>query len=746
MKNASALKQSFGLKNNYLSPFIALVLLLTSLCSHAQYDSTKQLLKVNIYGNLWNNGGFLGSLGIPNDTVKLSRSDSNHIAAKNGALYVWTGYRWQAPSVFTTTDSAVFITVTKLQDSLSTRLTNIYRSHDSVFACINGVCSFAFKDSVGTGGGGGSTNNPIGSGYKIAVGANAASIKSLFANYGIVLDSATAGQIGVKLDSATAYGKVRTTIADSLVKVVKYSDTSAMLANYINAVDTLGTGIKLYSGYGINQTGTLPTKTISVDSLNISTRAYAIKVADSMSISKVKYSDTASMLSPYVNATDTVGFYKTLQQIFSRQNGRATLTIDDTINIGGHILTIGYGGIDFRQSDTYYQNYIINGRVPTATGAKVIAFGDGALQNLTGAANSTIAIGVGALGSYPGTSGSLFGDIAIGTSSQGLNIDGEANLSAGHLSLYRNKHGNSNLALMISALENTESSNMMGIGVDAGLDNIDGTGDIYIGNFSGQHSKHGSGQTVVGYGALTLDTSKNWNSVFGWGGLSNLMGGEDNSYFGTTQGTTGRTAGSRNAEFGLLAGNGTGDENANFGWKAGTALTSANRTVNIGPAAGFYHTSGDGSIAIGPYVYHPSNTAAGQLNIGGLIFGTGGHSSTSLSNTFETGGKIAIGTNAPNSTFQVEGSLSLSYTAQTGTYSILATDYTIDCDGTFTATLPTAVGITGRQYVIKNTGTGTITVATTSSQTIDGSTTQAIAVQYDYLKVQSNGSNWIIIN
>ena len=152
MKNASVLKQGLGLKNNYLSPVIALALLLSSLHSHAQYDSTKQLLKVNAYGSIWNNGQFLGSLGIPNDTIKLSRSDSNHIAAKNGALYVWTGYRWQAPSVFATTDSAVYITVTKLNDSLSRRLTGIYRSHDSVFACINGACSFAFRDSTGGGG------------------------------------------------------------------------------------------------------------------------------------------------------------------------------------------------------------------------------------------------------------------------------------------------------------------------------------------------------------------------------------------------------------------------------------------------------------------------------------------------------------------------------------------------------------------------------------------------------------------
>ena len=64
--------------------------------------------------------------------------------------------------------------------------------------------------------------------------------------------------------------------------------------------------------------------------------------------------------------------------------------------------------------------------------------------------------------------------------------------------------------------------------------------------------------------------------------------------------------------------------------------------------------------------------------------------------------------------------------------------------GTFTVTLPTAVGIVGYQFVIKNSGSGTVTLATTSSQTIDGASTQTIT-QYQSLTVVSNGANWILI-
>jgi len=74
-----------------------------------------------------------------------------------------------------------------------------------------------------------------------------------------------------------------------------------------------------------------------------------------------------------------------------------------------------------------------------------------------------------------------------------------------------------------------------------------------------------------------------------------------------------------------------------------------------------------------------------------------------------------------------------------------ATDHVISADGTFNVTLPTAVGITGRQYKIKNIGTGTITVATTSSQTIDGVATYELVAQYESVTVVSNNANWLII-
>jgi hypothetical protein len=72
-------------------------------------------------------------------------------------------------------------------------------------------------------------------------------------------------------------------------------------------------------------------------------------------------------------------------------------------------------------------------------------------------------------------------------------------------------------------------------------------------------------------------------------------------------------------------------------------------------------------------------------------------------------------------------------------------DFTIECtNGTFTITLPTAIGKNGKIYNIVNSGLGTILVITTSSQTINGQLSQPVNAG-NSMTVQSNNSNWLII-
>lgn len=87
------------------------------------------------------------------------------------------------------------------------------------------------------------------------------------------------------------------------------------------------------------------------------------------------------------------------------------------------------------------------------------------------------------------------------------------------------------------------------------------------------------------------------------------------------------------------------------------------------------------------------------------------------------------------------------YLAKTGAYTATKADLgkTLDCDGTFTVDLPSAVGVKGKVLIIKNSGAGTITVDGNGSETIDGAATKSLAVQYEGIKIQSTGANWIIV-
>ena len=73
--------------------------------------------------------------------------------------------------------------------------------------------------------------------------------------------------------------------------------------------------------------------------------------------------------------------------------------------------------------------------------------------------------------------------------------------------------------------------------------------------------------------------------------------------------------------------------------------------------------------------------------------------------------------------------------------------YHYSVTGTTTITLPAAAGSNvGQEIRVKNMGTDTVTVSRSSSDTIDGETSIAMAVQYQALSFVSNGSNgWEII-
>jgi hypothetical protein len=120
-----------------------------------------------------------------------------------------------------------------------------------------------------------------------------------------------------------------------------------------------------------------------------------------------------------------------------------------------------------------------------------------------------------------------------------------------------------------------------------------------------------------------------------------------------------------------------------------------------------------------------------------------GNATITLGSTTSTVGNLTL------SSATVNGA-AFAYVAKTAGYTVTATDYTVAANastGALSITLPTSVGITGKVYVVKkmDSTANVVTVATTSSQTIDGATTRALSLQYDAIMVQADGANWIVI-
>jgi hypothetical protein len=89
--------------------------------------------------------------------------------------------------------------------------------------------------------------------------------------------------------------------------------------------------------------------------------------------------------------------------------------------------------------------------------------------------------------------------------------------------------------------------------------------------------------------------------------------------------------------------------------------------------------------------------------------------------------------------------------SKTSAYTVTATDGLVKCDATsaaFTVTLPTAVGITGKIYIIKkvDASANAITIDGDGSETIDGSATVSLSAQWNKYVLMSDGSNWMVLN
>ncbi|HEX7556524.1 MAG TPA: hypothetical protein VF338_07850 [Leptolinea sp.] len=381
----------------------------------------------------------------------------------------------------------------------------------------------------------------------------------------------------------------------------------------------------------------------------------------------------------------------------------------------------------------------------TNTGQNNTATGNQSLNSITSGRNNT-AYGYNSLFSTTTPYGNnAFGNLALYSNNQGW-----YNCAFGDRALYSNQNGGYNIAMGYQAL----------------YTNQDGINNTAIGHLALNKNVGGGNNNAVGYNALLNNSSGSGNNAHGSLALANNTTGSFNSAFGN-QAMAQSTSGAYNAAFGVetlmhnstgvenvcmgyraLLTNTTGSENTVLGSYAGNLNLDGSRNTIIGDSAGYYNSSGNKNVFLG-YKAGMNETGSQKLYIenspssavNALLYGEFDN------DILATSGKFGIGTITPNSSLQVSGSFATAVVSKSASYSPGNADQVILCTADMTATLPSAIGIEGRQYTIKRTyasGSGA-TIATSAAQTIDGATTYSLSGQWKYITVVSDGSNWLII-
>jgi hypothetical protein len=232
--------------------------------------------------------------------------------------------------------------------------------------------------------------------------------------------------------------------------------------------------------------------------------------------------------------------------------------------------------------------------------------------------------------------------------------------------------------------------------------------------------------------------------------------------------TTAAGSGSPTEQWRLTSGgNWIGKTGAVIGWTSGVAGATADTSLNrFGGVAGHVGIGAGGPNDASGTLYASGHISDSNQSLA-LAANLGAGCSLSLNGTLATGigvkGDLYSSTDTTYSLGTTNfrwGNLYLSgsangitvasfavHASSTGTTSIDATATVWPCDTTsagFTITLPTAVGVSGRVYVIKKTvAANTLTIATGGGN-IDGNATISVSTQNQSYTLVSDGTNWLV--
>lgn len=547
-----------------------------------------------------------------------------------------------------------------------------------------------------------------------------------------------------------------------------------------------------FSGYDANRAGSYTARSF--------TDKNYVDSADGL---RVRYADTAAMLADYVDltSTQTISGTKTFTSplylssdlLFNTaSNNKIEWVGEDGLiyTYGGSYLTLGSSGnasnLIFDRAAARWglgtasptTTFDVNGTVratalrqSSLASSLVKADVNGILTAASSGSDYTLLNGTGFV-RMSGTTPSY----VTGTSSQFLkadgSLDGTSYATAASLSGYLPLSGGtltgdltiSKASVPSLFLTNTSAINYRILAKDDGLFTIQRTGiaDLFTMNSSGN---------VILSGALS-GTSL---SMSGGGSFGGNVGIRTTSplttlTIGTTDATAEISSGGSNAHLTLKTvgasgairfftiGGGTGTlattESGRFATDGAllintTTTDGTNKLIVNGGVKGGAFTATDSDARI------KGGDAAGRLIVGNSTTETYqvfyGSSHPTVPNVYSlvvnSAERLAItaaGAASFSSSVTANG-YRFAYAAKSSNYTLTDNDDYINVTSSCTITLPTAVGRAGKRYVIKCIGSVTATIASTSSETIDGNAASTYTFggpNFNIMIVYSNGANW----
>lgn len=208
---------------------------------------------------------------------------------------------------------------------------------------------------------------------------------------------------------------------------------------------------------------------------------------------------------------------------------------------------------------------------------------------------------------------------------------------------------------------------------------------------------------------------------------------------------------------------GTKDISVSAGTFAGNVSVSGNTTLGNATSDDVTIT---GSIAATINLKTTNSYDIGTTTIGlrALYFGANSQTvnikaSASMSSTYT----LTLPVTVPSASNQIlkgssagvlafENRMILNKVAKTTTYTATSDDDVISVDasgGSWTLSLPAASTVTGKVlYIVRTDQTlaNAVTIDPNSTETINGSTTRKLATRYESYTIQSDGSNWLILD